>query len=80
MSLALPSCRNTLVRVSLWLDLRNRRLTRSLARPRIRGVHSFCVESGCHRSDQRTASVRYQADTQSDRARGVKQIALALVP
>ena len=32
MSLALPSCRNTLVRVSLWLDLRHRRLTRSLAR------------------------------------------------
>ena len=48
-------------------------------RPRIRGVHSFCMESGGHRGDQRTASVRYQVDTQSDRTRVVEQVALAVL-
>ena len=37
------------------------------------------MESGGHRGDQRTASVRHQADTQSDHAHGVEQIALAFV-
>ena len=53
------------------------RLTRlRFARPRIRGIHSVCMEGGGHRGDQHAASVHHQADTQSDRACGIEQVAL----
>lgn len=38
------------------------------------------MESGGHRGDQRITSVRHQADPESDRTRGVEQVALALLP